>query len=147
MQLRKSDEEWFLFQRNSYREPKLCIFLRIWKENLFLQKRIQSCITMSVNSFLLISSCHTSSHSLPIAPIWYLIGALAAPLSRLQLLYCVIAAPELRFTGMSAFTAWLTAQISICSPTHDLKGSVLTMYGSSTFLSWSLLAHAFFYTL
>lgn len=95
---------------------------------------------MSVSSFLLISSCHTSSHSLPIAPIWYLIRALAAPLSWLQLLYRVIAAPELRFTGMSAFTAWLTAQISICSPIHDLKGSVLTMYGSSTFLSWSPLA-------
>lgn len=115
---------WFLFQE-----------LHSAKE-----ERIQSYITMSVSPFLLISSYHTSSRSLPFIPIWYLIRALAAALSWLQLLYHVIAAPELQFIVMSAFTAWLTAKISICSSIHDLKGRFLTMYGSRTFLSWGLLA-------
>lgn len=52
--------------------------LRVWKEQLFLQKRICSCITLSVSSFLLLSSYNTSSHWLPITSIWYLILALAA---------------------------------------------------------------------
>lgn len=83
---------------------------------------------------------HTSSYSLPITPNWYLILVLAAALSWYQLLYHVIAAPELRFTGMSVFTAWLTANISVRTFIHDLQGRFLTMYGSSASLSWSVLA-------
>ena len=102
---------------------------------------------MSVSSFLLASSYHTSSHSLPITPIWNLIQALAAALSWLQLLYHVVAAPELWFIGMSAFTAWLTAQISICSSIHDLKGRFWRRMAAVLFsdeASWHKRPHCFY---
>ena len=123
----------FFFRGKSI-ESQRAVFLL---ESLFLQKRVWSCVTTSVSSFLHISSI---PHFITFTAYYsYLIFDLIFGCSSV-----VIAAFILCHNSSWAAVHWnvsiyclaRSSQPSICSPIQDLMGRFLTMYGSS----WSLLA-------